>query len=119
MKKSYDTTQTRRQQKRRAALNEAAQNLGFESWSKLETAVINNRIEMEIKMKSKGTYYAWAQNEQGASTDVIGRTGSLNEIKKLAHQQFGSGWTIHVMLVVHDGDDGAFPPEEVEKFKIR
>ena len=36
-----DRTQTRRQTRRRQRLNEVAQAHGFDTWSKLETAVIN------------------------------------------------------------------------------
>ena len=37
----YDRTQTRRQTRRRQRLNEVAQAQGFDTWAKLETAVIN------------------------------------------------------------------------------
>ncbi len=36
-----------RQRKRRQALNEAAKLLGYESWGKLETAVINSELELK------------------------------------------------------------------------
>jgi hypothetical protein len=44
-----DTTSTRRQTKRRQALNLAAQALGFPTWSKLETAIIRGDVRIEIK----------------------------------------------------------------------
>jgi len=40
----HDTTSTRRQKRRREKLNQAAQELGFESWGKLETAIINQNV---------------------------------------------------------------------------
>ena len=36
-----DNTRAARQRKRQAVLNQAAQDAGFESWSQLETAVVN------------------------------------------------------------------------------
>lgn len=42
-----DTTQTRRQSKRRARLNEIAQAAGYESWGKYETAVINGKAKLK------------------------------------------------------------------------
>lgn len=39
----------RRQSRRRQALNKAAQALGFETWGKLETAVINGKVKLLIK----------------------------------------------------------------------
>ena len=49
--KLTDTPKGRRnrQRKRRQTLNEAAKSLGFETWGKLETAVINGKIELLIK----------------------------------------------------------------------
>ena len=49
--KLTDTPKGRRnrQRKRRQALNKAAKALGFETWGKLETAVINGKIELLIK----------------------------------------------------------------------
>lgn len=38
-----------RQRKRRQALNEVAQRLGFATWTQLETAVKNGKIELLIK----------------------------------------------------------------------
>jgi hypothetical protein len=37
-----------RQRKRRQALNEVAKSLGFETWGKLETTVINGKVELLI-----------------------------------------------------------------------
>ena len=37
----HDRTQARRQARRRQRLNEVAQAQGFDTWGKLETAVIN------------------------------------------------------------------------------
>lgn len=41
-----DTTQKRRQARRRAQLNEAAKVKGFASWSAYETAVIGDKIKI-------------------------------------------------------------------------
>ena len=41
MKRSYDTTQKRRQSRRREGLNEIAKASGFASWSAYETACLN------------------------------------------------------------------------------
>lgn len=41
-----DYTRKQRQQRRRAALNEAARRLGYASWARLETAVINGQVTL-------------------------------------------------------------------------
>ena len=41
-----DTTQKRRQSRRRKKLNEIAKAAGFSSWSSLETAVINGATKV-------------------------------------------------------------------------
>lgn len=41
-----DNTATSRQQKRRTALNELAQAHGFKSWSELETAALNGKVQI-------------------------------------------------------------------------
>jgi len=47
-----DGTRNERQRRRQAALDEAAQAAGFETWSRLETAVINGA---RIKIDPSGT----------------------------------------------------------------
>jgi hypothetical protein len=50
-----DKTAKLRQQKRRAALNEAARSFGFTSWARFETAVINGEyIPMEADHDKQG-----------------------------------------------------------------
>jgi len=44
-----DKTQRTRQQKRRQFLNQAAQAVGFASWSALETAVINGLFSLPLR----------------------------------------------------------------------
>ena len=44
-----DRTRKERQQKRREALNQKAQALGYETWSKFETAVINDEIQVSVQ----------------------------------------------------------------------
>ena len=41
-----DTTQTRRQARRRNRLNEIAQAAGYKSWSAYETEVVNGRAKI-------------------------------------------------------------------------
>lgn len=41
-----------RQRRRASALDHAAQRLGFDTWRRFETAVINAAVEIEIKRKS-------------------------------------------------------------------
>lgn len=77
------------------------------------------RKAIENMSNAKYTYYAYASNEQGATIDVEGRTGSLRAIENAARAQLGSGWQVHVMGVQHDGDNGWFPPKEIKTFRIR
>lgn len=71
--------------------------------------------------KAKFTYYAWASNDQGASIDVAqkDRFSSLRATENAARSELGSGWTVHVMGIQHDGDNGWFPPSEIKTFRIR
>lgn len=41
-----DKTNTQRQARRRAALNQAAQAAGYQTWAQYETAVINGKIAL-------------------------------------------------------------------------
>ncbi len=49
-----DGTRNERQRRRQAALDEAAQAAGFETWSRLETAVING-ASIRIDQQDTGT----------------------------------------------------------------
>ena len=46
---NHDYTSVSRQQRRRDALNQAANSLGYKTWSKLETAVINQEVKLVIQ----------------------------------------------------------------------
>lgn len=46
-----DNTATSRQQKRRTALNELAQQHGFKSWSELETAALSGKAQIVVTEK--------------------------------------------------------------------
>ncbi len=46
--KDTNAGRRKRQQKRRGKLNEAARAAEFESWSKLETAVISGKYELAV-----------------------------------------------------------------------
>lgn len=73
-------------------------------------------------MKNKNLYYAWAENEQGASTSVNdgNRETSMRAIGNVARREFGSGWKIHVMRIDVDGDGYSYMGEtEVKTFVIR
>lgn len=50
-----DTTQQRRQARRRERLNELAQAAGFPSWSAYETAVLNGDVRIETAVTPKPT----------------------------------------------------------------
>lgn len=72
-------------------------------------------------MAVKDVFYAWASNDQGASTDVPYSRGTskTNAIKE-ARRQFGAGWTTHIVQVFVDGDgQSAMGVEEVKTFRIR
>ncbi len=47
-----DTTQARRQSKRRAKLNQIARAAGYSGWSAYETAVINGKSKVNAGPKS-------------------------------------------------------------------
>src|SRR3990172_2832944 len=70
-------------------------------------------------------YYAWASNDQGASTDVVlpmsESRHSIRAFEDAARAQFGSGWTIHIMCVAIDGDGQSMigEPREIKQFRIR
>lgn len=60
MTKRYDKTQTTRQRRRRAALDEVARRLGYQSWARLETAVINGAVTVTVQAAE--THEAEAQS---------------------------------------------------------
>jgi len=81
--------------------------------------VHKNTTKKKEMREMKNHYYAWAGNEQGASTDV-GHASSINDLAAQARHEFGSGWTIHIMRVDIDGDGKSVIGEtEVKKFTIR
>jgi len=49
-----DTTQKRRQSRRREKLNEIAKAAGFASWSAYETAVLNGETRLTKRAADKG-----------------------------------------------------------------
>lgn len=72
-------------------------------------------------MATKDIFYAWVSNNQGASDDVkysrgTSKTNAINQ----ARQQYGSGWTVHIMQVFVDGDgQSVMEVKEVKTFTIR
>ena len=79
----------------------------------------NNKANAERK------YYAWANNDQGASLDVTlpmsERRHSMRAFEDAARNQLGSGWKVHIMQVDIDGDGQSVigQPHEVKTFTIR
>jgi hypothetical protein len=69
-------------------------------------------------MKNKNTYHASVQNESGAG-EAAGSDSNLSRLKKDIRARYGKGWTVIIYKVEHDGLDGWFPPEEIERFKLR
>ncbi|MFH1186081.1 MAG: hypothetical protein V1755_13745 [Chloroflexota bacterium] len=71
-------------------------------------------------MENKNVYYAWAGNDQGASTDVFGRGASQRKVEDAARRQLGAGWQVHVMRVDVDGDgQSVMGVTEVKTFRTR
>lgn len=72
-------------------------------------------------MNAKNIYFAVATNDQGASIDVLHSRGTSKANAKMqARDQFGSGWKIHIIQVLVDGDgQSVIGAEEVETFRIR
>lgn len=66
-------------------------------------------------------YYAYVQNDSGASDDVPMQTGNKNELKRFIRSRYGKGWKVHIMAVDIDGDGQSVmgEPYEVESFKLR
>ena len=65
-------------------------------------------------------YYAWLSNDSGANVDVEIQTHNKAEIKKYIRNNYGPGWTVHLMAVAIDGDgESTFPAEEIETFTLR
>lgn len=96
--------------------------------SKTETiTMIIDRMyrEEHSTMRTNRKYYAWANNDQGASTDVTlpmsERRRGLRAFEDAARTQLGSGWTVHIMAVDIDGDGQSVmsEPYEIKKFTIR
>jgi hypothetical protein len=66
-------------------------------------------------------YYAYVQNETGASDDVPMQTYNKNELKSFIRSRYGAGWQVHIMAVDIDGDGQSVmgQPYEIETFKLR
>lgn len=70
-------------------------------------------------------YYAWANNDRGASLDVTlpmsESSRSMRAYENAARNQLGSGWKVHIMRVDIDGDGQSVigQPTEVKAFTIR
>jgi hypothetical protein len=58
-------------------------------------------------------YYAVLSNAQGAST-TAGHSSSINKLCSIVRQNWGSGWTVHIMRVEINGES-----TEVKTFTIR
>lgn len=74
-------------------------------------------------MANKNLYYAWANNESGASLDVNsgGKETSISALENAARRELGSGWTVHIMRLDFANQDStvAEGTTEVKKFTIR
>jgi len=69
-------------------------------------------------------YTAWASNEQGATMDIDypmhEPSCSMRALENAARNTLGSGWTVHIVRVLIDGDgQSTMGVEEVKKFRIR
>ena len=67
---------------------------------------------------NKKTYHARVENESGAG-EWAGSDTNLSRLKKDIRSRYGKGWTVIVEAVKHDGADGWFAPEEIERFTLR
>ncbi len=78
-------------------------------------------------------FSGYASNEQGATADIMDTawnsgpltSESINKVIYAARQQFGSGWTVHIIEQVFD-EDGSIELDaqgnyqaEVKTFKLR
>lgn len=70
-------------------------------------------------MANKSTYRAFAQNDQGASINVMGSYTSQRSAEDAARAELGSGWKVTITKTEHDGDSGWFGPVPVKTFTIR
>lgn len=66
-------------------------------------------------------YFAYVQNDSGATDDVPLQTGNKRELKDYIRRTYGRGWTVHIMAVDIDGDGQSVMggPYEVESFRLR
>jgi hypothetical protein len=65
------------------------------------------------------TYYAILTNDDGATTTFPHRYYNKRLLVDHIRDDYGAGWTVHVMAVKHDGDNGWFEPEEIQTFRLR
>ena len=71
-------------------------------------------------MKRQTKYYAWVSNASGANDDVPLQTYNKRELKDYIRNNYGGGWTVHLMAVGIDGDgESTFPPEEIKTWTLR
>lgn len=70
---------------------------------------------------SKRKYFAWVQNDSGASDNVPHQTYNLAELKRFIRANYGKGWTAHINAVDIDGDGHSVmgEPYELEVFRLR
>lgn len=70
---------------------------------------------------AKRLYRAWAQNEQGASTDVANRETftSVRAAEQAARREFGSGWKIKIDELDTDENGYIMGEHRVKEFDIR
>ena len=71
-----DKTQRTRQQKRRQFLNQAAQAVGFASWSALETAVINGLFSLPLRGITPAPRDLGAQSKKSQANSKNERPGA-------------------------------------------
>lgn len=64
------------------------------------------------------TYHATVHNDSGAG-ERAGSDSNLARLKKEIRHRYGKGWIVTITRVQHDGINGWFEPETVERFKIR
>lgn len=69
----------------------------------------------------KRKYYAYVQNDSGATDDVPMQSYNKSELKSFVRSRYRAGWTVHIMAVDIDGDGQSVmgDPYEVESFTLR
>ena len=67
---------------------------------------------------SKNHYSVWANNDEGASTD-IGNGTSKTKLIEQARNELGSGWTVHIDQLHLDNAGNVIGKEQIEQFRTR